>query len=201
MKIGIMGGTFDPIHNGHLIIAQEVAYKLNLEKVLFIPAADPPHKQRQQVEPVAHRLEMVRLAVAGNPCFELSRIEIERGGLSYTVDTLEELHRHYATTKQAVEFYFIIGADAAADLLKWQRPERLVELTRLAAVGRPGYVLPLDELIAAMPQLKDRIELVIAPLIEIAATEIRERICKGAPVKYLLPAAVEEYIVRNKLYI
>ncbi len=197
VKLGIMGGTFDPIHNGHLIIAQEVAYKLSLERVLFVPAADPPHKQQQLVERIEHRLQMVRLAIAGNPTFELSTIEIERAGLSYTVDTLETLHQQQPDS----ELYFIIGADAAADLLQWHKPERIIELARLAAVGRPGYELPLDKLLAALPQLHTRLERVTAPLVEIAAHEIRERICKGAPVKYLVPPVIEEYIRHEQLYI
>lgn len=198
IKIGIMGGTFDPIHNGHLIIAQEVAYKLALDKVLFIPAADPPHKQQRKIEPVEHRVEMVRLAIAGNPKFELSLVEVEREGLSYTVATLEDLHHLYAN--QAADFYFIIGADAAADLLSWYQPDRVVELTKFAAVGRPGYVLSVDKLIQGLPILKDRLQLVTAPLIEIAAHEIRERVCANAPIKYLVPPVVEEYIQQNKLY-
>jgi len=197
LKLGIMGGTFDPIHNGHLIIAQEVAYKLNLERVLFVPAADPPHKQQQLVERVEHRLQMVRLAITGNPTFELSTIEIERAGLSYTVDTLETLHKQHPTT----ELYFIIGADAAADLLQWHKPERIIELAHLAVVKRLGYELPLDKLLAALPQLQTRLERVTAPLVEIAAHEIRERICKGAPVKYLVPPLVEEYIRHEKFYV
>jgi nicotinate-nucleotide adenylyltransferase len=198
-KLGIMGGTFDPIHNGHLIVAQEVAYKLGLAQVLFVPAADPPHKQHQVVAPVEQRVEMVRLALQDNPLFEVSLVDVERVGPSYTVDTLEILHQQYAG--QTIEFYFIIGADAAADLLKWHRPQRLLELTKLAAVGRPGYILPLDRLQAAMPELENRLELVTAPLVEIAAHEIRERIYKGAPVKYLLPSSVEEYIQQHQLYI
>lgn len=198
-KIGIMGGTFDPIHNGHLIIAQEVAYKLALDKVLFIPAADPPHKQQRKIEPVEHRLEMVKLAIAGNSKFEVSLVEVEREGLSYTVDTLEDLHRLYAG--QDVDFYFIIGADAAADLLNWYQPERVVELTNFAAVGRLGYVLSIDKLVQGLPALKDRMQLVTAPLIEIAAHEIRERVCTNAPIKYLVPPSVEEYIRQHQLYI
>ncbi len=202
MRIGIMGGTFDPIHTGHLIIAEEAGWRLELDRVLFMPAAKPPHKQQQQVTADHCRLEMVRLAIAGNPLFELEPIEIELGGLSYTAATLEVLHERYGSPP-ATELFFIIGTDAAAELLSWYRPERVLQLSRLAVVDRPGYTLPLARLQAGFPDfdMNERIVRVEVPLIEIAANEIRTRVQQGAPIKYLVPAPVEDYIRREKLYL
>jgi len=201
LRIGIMGGTFDPVHTGHLIIAQEVAWRLGLDQVLFMPAAHPPHKQHQQVTSERCRLEMVRLATEDNPLFEVETLELERGGLSYTANTLETLCERLGQPPQTL-IYFIIGADAAADLLSWYRPERVLELTRLAVVDRPGYHLPLDKLQAGLPNvdLNERILQVEVPLIEIAANGIRTRVQQGAPIKYLVPPVIEEYIRREKLY-
>lgn len=202
MRIGIMGGTFDPVHTGHLIIAQEVGWRLELDRVLFMPAANPPHKQHQHVTPDHCRLEMVRLATAGNSLFEVEPYEIERGGLSYTATTLEALRERFGPSSQT-ELYFIIGADAVADLLSWYRPERVLELTRLAVVARPGYDLPLARLQAGLPQfdLSERFVGVEVPLIQIAANEIRTRVQQGAPITYLVPASVEAYIHREGLYL
>jgi nicotinate-nucleotide adenylyltransferase len=200
VKLGIMGGTFDPIHNGHLIIAQEAGWRLGLSRVLFIPAGDPPHKQTRAITPVDYRLEMVRLATAGNPLFEVSTIEIERAGLSYTADTLAELHKLYGPK---IELFFIIGADAAADLLSWHEPEKVLQLARLVVAERPGYSLPFDKLKAGLPHinLADRLLSLDVPMIEIASQELRARIAQGAPIKYLVPDAVVEYIAQEKLYL
>lgn len=197
LKIGVMGGTFDPVHIGHLIIAEEAGWQLALDKVLFVPASDPPHKQNQNVTLAQHRLEMVRRAIADNPRFELSTVETERGGLSYTVDTLTELHKIYPP---ATAFFFIIGADAAAELGSWHEPQRFLELTNLALVERPGYQMPLDKLHRQFPGIASQIERVEAPLIEISAHELRQRIATGAPITYLVPAAVESYIKQHQLY-
>jgi nicotinate-nucleotide adenylyltransferase len=197
-----MGGTFDPVHVGHLIIAQEVGWRLELDRVLFMPAANPPHKQHQQVTSERCRLEMVRLATQDNPLFEVETLEIDRGGLSYTAATLEALSERLGKPPETA-LYFIIGSDAAADLLSWHNPVRVLELTQLAVVERPGYHLPLDRLQAGLPQvdLNERIVHVEAPLIEIAANEIRMRVQQGAPIKYLVSPVVEDYIRREKLYL
>jgi nicotinate-nucleotide adenylyltransferase len=202
MRIGIIGGTFDPIHLGHLIIAQEVGWNLKLDRVLFMPAANPPHKQHQRVTPDYCRVEMVKLAIAGNPLFQLEPLELELGGLSYTSNTLEILRERLGPSPQT-ELFFIIGTDAAAELLTWNRPARVLELARLAVVGRPGYTLPLDKLQAGLPDtdLTERLIFVESPLINIAAHEIRERVEQGKPIHYLVPSAVEEYIRQEKLYL
>ncbi len=200
MKLGLMGGTFDPIHNGHLLVAQEAAWQLGLARVLFIPTGDPPHKQSHEVAPAECRLEMVRLATADNPLFEVSTIEIEREGFSYTSNTLAELSELYGPK---TELFFIVGADSAAELLSWYQPEKVLTLARMVVAGRPGYSLPLDKLQAGLPEIKIRERLITLdmPMVEIASNELRARIAQGAPVKYLLPDEVAEFIAEKKLYL
>jgi nicotinate-nucleotide adenylyltransferase len=195
-RIGIMGGTFDPIHTGHLIIAQEAGWQLKLDKVLFIPAGDPPHKQTQKVTPAYHRLEMVKQAIGRVPLFEASTLEIERGGLSYTVDTLTTLGEIYPSA----DLYFILGADAIAELGNWHKPERILELAYLALAERHGYSISLDPLTPKFPTLTEKVVRLETPMIEIASHEIRQRVANGAPISYLVPYRVEIYIKEQKLY-
>lgn len=199
MRLGIIGGTFDPIHNGHLIIAQEAALSLKLNRVLFIPAGDPPHKQKRAVSAAHHRFAMVQKAIANNPLFEVSTIEIDRPGLSYTVETLATLRQLYQTDD---EFFFIIGVDAVADMLSWQSPERVLQLAKLAVVARPGYSLSLEKLQAGLPNtlLSECLVNVETPQIEIASSWLRERVKSGLPIRYLVPDDVAAYIEENKLY-
>lgn len=199
LKLGLMGGTFDPIHNGHLLIANEALWRLNLDRVVFIPTGDPPHKQDHHITPAWCRLDMVRLATQDNPNFEVSTIEIDRPGLSYTAQTLQALHEDY---ENQADFYFIIGVDAAADLLSWNEPDRVVTLAKLVVVDRPGFTFPMDKLKAGLPEinLAERIILVHVPLVEIASTEIRHRVAKGQPIRYLLPEEVIAHIEREHIY-
>lgn len=199
LKLGIMGGTFDPIHNGHLLIANEAGWRLELDKVLFIPTGDPPHKQDQALTPAACRLEMVRLATLDNPLFEISTIEIDRKGLSYTAQTLEALQMEYGGQ---ADLYFIIGVDAAADLLTWNEPDQVVTRARLVVVDRPGFSLPLAKLQAGLPEidLAERIFFLHVPLVEIASTEIRRRVARKISIRYLLPEEVINYIEREQIY-
>ncbi|MEE9203027.1 MAG: nicotinate-nucleotide adenylyltransferase [Dehalococcoidia bacterium] len=193
--VGVLGGTFDPVHTGHLIIAQEVALELGLELVYFIPVGQPPLKQGP-VTPAAHRLEMLRLALAGNDSFHLSTLEVERPGPSYTVDTLRELGR-----SEGREVLLILGWDAVADLPRWSRPQELLTLSRIAAVPRPGTPEPdVDGLEKALPGLRERLRLLSGPVIDISASEIRRRVARGLPVHHLLPPAVEQYIREQGLY-
>jgi len=198
LRIGILGGTFDPIHLGHLIVAEEVRIKLELPKILFIPAGNP-WLRRGPVTPAKHRLEMVRLAIKPNPFFELSNLEVERPGPSYTVDTLLTLREKFG---QESEFYFIIGPDALAELPKWKSPEKLIRLCWLVAVRRPGAPeVKLSELEEAIPGLSSRLVLVDEPRIGISSTDIRERVAEGFSIRYLVPDEVQTYIYRHRLYL
>ncbi|MBN9389438.1 MAG: nicotinate-nucleotide adenylyltransferase [Chloroflexi bacterium] len=199
-KLGLMGGTFDPVHNGHLLIANEAGWRLELDAVLFIPTGDPPHKQNLNITPARRRLEMVRLATQDNPLFEVSPIEIERPGLSYTAQTLQALHEDYG---EETDFYFIIGVDAAAELLSWNEPDQVVTLAKLVVVNRPGFDLPLAKLQAGLPQidLNEHLILLDVPLVEISSTEIRHRVSQHISIRYLLPEEVIAYIEREKIYL
>lgn len=199
LKIGICGGTFDPIHMGHLAIAELVRCEFNLDKVLFVPSGMPPHKDLSVVTNSLHRINMVKCAVSTNPYFEAVAIETEREGYSYTVDTLNELHEMYPLNTQ---FYYIIGADVLMDLLNWRRAEEVFRLTKFIAVMRTGF--QDDEFDSQIKTLRNSFDIDItsfeAPLIEISSTFIRSRIRKNQSVKYFVNECVEEYIKDNNLY-
>jgi nicotinate-nucleotide adenylyltransferase len=199
MNIGVMGGTFDPIHNGHIAMAQETRTRLNLARVVFVPAGQPWMKSERPLTPVVHRLEMVRLAIAPYPYFRLSRIEIDRAGPTYTIDTITELRAELAAGD---ELYFILGWDSLAQLPQWRDIARLIKLCRLVAIPRPGYSRPdLKSLEAQIPGLSPRLILLDKPEIDVSATDIRKRVAQGLPISHLVPAPVEEYIKRHKLYV
>lgn len=199
MNIGVLGGTFDPIHCGHIIVAEEVRAQLNLAEVLFVPAGQPWLKAGNNILAAEHRIEMVRLAIAGVPYFKLSTIEIERPGPTYTVDTIGELKARFGAGN---ELFFIMGRDNLAQLPRWKEPSRLIKLCRLVVVPRPGYELPdLKPLENTIPGLSRRVILLDKPEIEVDATEIRSRISQGLPVAHLVPATVEQYIKTHKLYL
>ncbi len=200
LKIGICGGTFDPIHTGHLAVAELVRSEFSLDKVLFIPSGMPPHKELKKVMASSHRLNMVKCAVKSNPYFEASAIEVERSGFTYTVDTLKELHGMYP---DGAEFFYIIGADVVRDLLSWKNAEEVFTLTSFIALMRPGFS---DD--AFHKQIKELIEgykvnicYYEIPLLDISSTLIRDRIKAGRSVKYLVKEEVEEYIYNNRLYL
>ncbi len=199
LKIGICGGTFDPIHTGHLAVAELVRCEYGLDRVLFIPSGMPPHKSLEDVTAPVHRLNMVKCAVGSNSSFEAVAIEIERSGYTYTVDTLKELHRRYP---EGTEFNYIIGADVLLDLLTWRNAREVFKLTDFIAVMRPGFS---DEAFnKRLAELKREYEINIRsfeiPLLDISSTFIRDRIKAGKSVKYLVKEEVEEYIIKNKLY-
>jgi nicotinate-nucleotide adenylyltransferase len=196
--VGILGGTFDPVHVGHLAIAEEVRRKLRLEEVLFMPAGQPWLKQRREITPAQHRLEMVMLATAPNPRFEVSTLELERPGATYTVDTMTQLR---ASLNRTRDLFFIVGFDSLADLPKWKEPERLLKLCRVAAVRRPGHTeLDVDGLEAAVPGFRKSLVVVDAPLLDICASEIRRRVAEGLLITDMVPEAVARYIAQNDLY-
>ena len=193
--IGIMGGTFDPIHCGHLILAEQARETLALDRVLFVTAADPPHKPGQVVTPARNRHEMACLAVEGNEHFECSTIEIERPGPSYTIDTVKQIMGIY----DGVRVYLLVGADEARDLMSWRDPHGIRNLATIVVANRPGY--PVAESLEALPA--DFAESIIAlemPGVDISSTDIRARARSRRSIRYLVPEAVENYIAEHSLY-
>jgi len=197
MRVGVIGGTFDPIHTGHLIIAEGARDALDLQRVIFVPAGQPPHKRSSRISPAEHRLEMVRLAIAGNGYFTASRVDIDREGPSYTVDTIRLLHDAWGSD---VRIYFLIGGDSLAELPTWYQPQRLLEICQVVAVPRPGYELDLESLDVEIPGAAERIQMLSMPLVDLSATEIRDRVRDRRSIRYLVPDAVERYIYRHRLY-
>jgi nicotinate-nucleotide adenylyltransferase len=193
-RIGLMGGTFDPIHVGHLAIADDVREALELDRIVFVPAGTPPHKPAGAAAPVEHRVAMVEAAIAGNDGFELSRIEVDRAGPSYTVDTVEALAK-------AMEITVILSAETFHELPGWHEPERLFAAARVAVVPREGYAAPDPAWLAeAFPGREDRVRYVEAPHLGVSSTGIRARIASGRTIRYLVPIAVAAYIAEHGLY-
>lgn len=215
-KIGILGGTFNPIHYGHLAAAEEVRDRLRLDRVLFIPSFQPPHKPEEDMPSAAQRQEMVRLAIAGNPSFAFSDVEIRRGGKSYTIETIEALR----AVHRDAELYFITGLDSFLDIRLWKDWELLLTRCRFVVLSRPGYrfgdlakIEFLRDAGAALAALDRGEELrrqvakdarqvwfEAIPSYEISSTDIRARVREGRSIKYHLPESVEHYIIANKLY-
>ncbi len=216
MKIGIFGGTFNPIHYGHLRAAEEVRERLDLTKIIFIPSKDPPLKTRKLIDS-EHRYKMTELAISGNNLFEISDIEYKRSGKSYTVHTIEKLRNIY----QDADLYFILGIDTFLEISNWWHPERLISLIDFIVISRPSFKfinllsspyipkpkhvlesLDKAEIELCPIKLKSKRELIAfrIPLIEISATEIRRLMLEGKSIKYLLPESVESYIIANRLY-
>lgn len=189
-RIGIFGGTFDPPHLGHLIVAQDALVALGLERVLFIPAAVPPHKIQREITPAALRLELLRAAVAGDPRFEVSDLELRRAGPSYTVDTLRELQERHP----AASLYFLLGVDQFRELHGWREPEAISRLATLAVIGREGE-LGEGAVATRFPH-----RMVAATRIDISATAVRARVAAGEPIRYLVPERVAAVIEREGLY-
>ena len=196
-RLGILGGTFDPIHHGHLVAAQEARYQLGLDLVLLVPAGNPPHKPSRPISAAVHRLKMVELAIAGTPHFALSRVDLDRPGPCYTVDTLALLREEWGS---GPTLFFIEGADSLAEITTWYRPRRLIQLSDLAVVRRPGVDLDLDRLEAELPGLGQRLHWVQMPQLEISSSDLRARVRDGRPISYLLPESVEAYISEQGLY-
>jgi nicotinate-nucleotide adenylyltransferase len=195
--IGVMGGTFDPIHVGHLAVGEEAREALSLDVVLFVPAAQPPHKPVGSVTSVAHRVAMVELAIADNSSFELSTLEIERAGPSYTVDTVEDLARRHPGS----ELFVILSAETVAQLPTWHEPERLFAVARIAVVPREGYPAPDPAwLTEAFPGHEDRVTYLAGPRLGISSTAIRERVASARSVRYLVPDEIAAYIEEHDLY-
>ncbi|GAB4566730.1 MAG: nicotinate-nucleotide adenylyltransferase [Anaerolineae bacterium] len=197
MRIGILGGTFDPPHIGHLILAEEAWFQLRLDRVLLVPAGDPPHKRGLPLSPAEHRVKMVELAIADNPHFELSRVDVDRPGPHYTVDMVHLLREQFPPS---TELFFLMGLDSLADLPRWHRAEELVAICRLVALSRPDVHLDWAYLEAALPGIRQRVVLLDMPELEIASHIIQERVRQGRPIRYQVLPAVEAYIREHGLY-
>ncbi|WP_035172271.1 nicotinate-nucleotide adenylyltransferase [Caldanaerobius polysaccharolyticus] len=193
-----MGGTFDPIHYGHLVTAEAVRDEFDLDKVVFVPAGNPPHKRTRQVTPGQHRYMMTILATISNPMFEVSAIELTKKGYTYTIDTIRE----FKEMLPDATFFFITGADAVLEILKWKDSQELLKLCEFVAATRPGFdVSALDKELAIIKEKHNKhIYKLEVPSLAISSTDIRKRVCQGRSIKYLLPETVERYIYKNGLY-
>jgi nicotinate-nucleotide adenylyltransferase len=196
VNIGVLGGTFDPVHIGHLVVAEEARIRLGFKEVLFVPAGQPWLKLDRNITPVVHRVEMVRRAIADNPHFKLCTIEVERPGPSYTVDTLTRLQKQLGSE---ASLFFIIGRDTLAELPLWKEPEKLIQLCRLVVAPRLGSK-DLKHLETAIPGLLDKVIQLDMPVIGISSSGIRQRIAQGLSIRYWVPAEVEKYITGHKIY-
>lgn len=196
-----MGGTFDPVHHGHLVAAEAVRHRLGLERVVFVPAGRPPHKAGSDVSEERHRYLMTVMATVTNPLFTVSRIEIDRPGPSYTVDTVRAFRDALGPLSS---LYFITGFDAVREILTWREPRVFLQICRLVAVTRPGY--PVTEVEALRLRLRSEggltepIEILEVPALAISSSDIRRRVAAGEPIKYLVPESVETYIQKTGLY-
>lgn len=198
MRVGIYGGTFDPIHVAHLVLAEQCREQCQLDEVWFVPAAAPPHKLTATVTPAKSRCEMIEFAISGHPSFRLNRIELERPGPSFTVATLEQLKLQ----DPSIELFLLIGADSLRDLAHWREPRRILELSTVVAVNRGHRPLPdrHDLRTVAGAAADDRIRIVTMPGMDISGTDIRARVREGRSIRYLVPRAVEMYINQHGLF-
>jgi nicotinate-nucleotide adenylyltransferase len=190
-RIGVMGGTFDPIHHGHLVAASEVAQVFTLDEVVFVPTGQPWQKEDRQVSPSEDRYLMTVIATASNPRFSVSRIDIDRGGPTYTIDTLRDLR---AERGDEAELFFITGADALAQIMSWQDVNELFKLAHFVGCTRPGHRLTGH----GLPE--DQVSLVEIPALAISSTDCRQRVARGEPIWYLVPDGVVQYIAKRRLY-
>jgi nicotinate-nucleotide adenylyltransferase len=190
-RIGVMGGTFDPIHHGHLVAASEVAQVFTLDEVVFVPTGQPWQKDDRHVSPSEDRYLMTVIATASNPRFSVSRIDIDRGGPTYTIDTLRDLRTERG---DEAELFFITGADALAQIMSWQDVNELFKLAHFVGVTRPGHRLTGD----GLPE--DKVSLVEVPALAISSTDCRQRVARGEPIWYLVPDGIVQYIAKRRLY-
>lgn len=196
--VAIFGGTFDPIHVGHLIVAEEVRVKLGVEEIVFVPVGQPWLKADRRISSGKHRLAMIRLAIADNPHFKVSTLEIDRPGLTYTVDTVDMLRRQMGSE---AKLFFLMGGDSLRELPQWKEPKRLIQLCRLVVFTRPGSRLPsMNGLEEGVPGVSDNIVIVEVPQIDVSATEVRQQVRQGDPIDELVLPAVKDYILGSGLY-
>ena len=195
-RIGVLGGTFDPVHNGHLHIAGELRQALGLDRVLWVPAGVPPHKAGQIVSADRDRLAMLELALAGSPFDEISTIDIDRAGPSYTADTLALLRGQVFPSS----LVFLMGEDSLRDLPTWHDPDRILRAAEIAVAGRPGINADLDALVRAIPALRGRVHLAVIDEVPVSSSEIRQRVRENRPIEGLVPPKVADYIREHGLY-
>jgi nicotinate-nucleotide adenylyltransferase len=195
-SLGILGGTFDPPHYGHLALAENAHVQLQLDRVLFVPAGQQPLKRDRDITAAHHRAAMVEAAIADNPDFALSRVDLDRPGPHYTTDTLALLRKAYP----GAELFFLIGGDSLAQLVAWHDPIGIVQRARLAVMPRPGWEVDLEELEQTVPGIRERLVWLDTPCLDIAASDLRRRARQGLSLRYLVPPAVEAYIHKHRLY-
>ena len=196
LRIGIFGGTFDPVHIGHLVIVSELKHALALDRVLVVPAGDPPHKPDQPLTPAFHRIRMLELALDGRTGFGIDRIDLDRTGPSYTVDTLRALGSRIPTSKMV----FLMGEDSLRDLHTWREPEEILALAEIGVGCRPGVSVDLDAVYERLPTARGRVALVDVPQIEVSSRDLRRRVAAGEPIAFQVLPAVETYIHEHGLY-
>jgi len=198
-RIGFMGGTFDPIHHGHLVAAESVYENFTLDRIVFVPAGSPAHKPDSRVTSARHRLNMTRLAAESNPHFEVSSVEVDREGPSYTIDTMKHFRRLYGPE---ADLYFITGVDAVVQIPEWKNAGGLFEICKFIAATRPGY--PTENFFRFRDQLPPKqrraMKVVAVPALAISSSDLRRRVCRGSSIKYLVPEPAEDYIYAHGLY-
>jgi nicotinate-nucleotide adenylyltransferase len=193
----LLGGTFDPIHVGHLIVAEALKFRLGIDHVVFLPAANPPHKTGQYLAPAADRLEMIRLSLCGADGFSVSQLDLRRSGPSYTADMLTEIR---AGVSDATELYFLMGMDSFRDFPRWYRPGTIGTLARLGVARRPGVDVSVIDVEQQVPETSGKIEIVNVPLIDISSSDIRERVRINRPFRFHVTPTVADYIIDHGLY-
>jgi nicotinate-nucleotide adenylyltransferase len=193
-RLGVMGGTFDPIHHGHLLTAEEAVWQFELDEVVFVPTGQPWMKEDRKVSPAEDRYLMVVIATSSNPRFSVSRVEIEREGPTYTVETLRALHEE----RGDVDLFFITGADAMLEILQWKDPEDVLAMAHFIAATRPGYDLTAFQ--RGAPTEHPNVSVMPIPALSISSTDIRDRVAGGRPIRYLVPEGVQTYIEKARLY-
>jgi len=195
-RLGILGGTFDPPHYGHLVLAENARTQLSLDRVLFVLAGQPPHKHSRPIAAAQHRLSMVEAAISDNAFFVTSRVDLDRPGPHYTVDMLALLHDEYPQA----ELYFLMGGDSLTEFPHWYNAPGILDQTRLAVMPRPGYDPDLIVLERVLPGIRKHVAWLDVPYLDIASTELRQRVHKGLPLRYIVPSAVDRYVREHELY-
>jgi len=194
--LGILGGTFDPPHYGHLALAENARAQLGLDRVLFVLAGQPPHKPDRPITPANHRAAMLKAAIADNSAFAISRVDVDRPGPHYAVDMLALLRREHPEA----ELFFLMGGDSLAQFLTWRDPTGIVQRAHLAVMRRPGHTADLEKLKHTIPGIQERLAWLDTPHLDIASSDLRRRVREGSPLRYLVPPAVEDYIREHLLY-